>query len=286
MNPDSHAESLRFTYDFTDEPTDEVYANLLRFAVPRCRIAQVVTREAAPSTGAANALAQMSTYLDGSERAYAWPGTTLLPSNGVEAATLWRYRWSGGLVDIVLQFSHGLFQWQAPSLPEDLALLRKPGDVWLGSVAHEGDAWLELTEAEHSGLVASIPDIGALLAKPRRTGTEVPSDDPTWRNLTANFRTRDRVPAAQAIAKLLDATEPRWGGILIARGSMHDALFTVPGELFPAPQTVRVSWADGVFEFKLVRDGCLVTADRCFEANSIPVLEAFLTQLAGPSSPI
>jgi hypothetical protein len=87
--------------------------------------------------------------------------------------------WTGVLTDVVLQFSHGLFQWQAPSLPEDLALLRKPGDVWLGSVAHEGDAWLELTEAEHSGLVASIPDIGALLAKPRRTGTEVPSDDPT-----------------------------------------------------------------------------------------------------------
>jgi hypothetical protein len=228
----------------------------------------------------------MSTYLDRSERANAWPGTTLLPSNGVEDATVWRYRWSAGLVDTTLQFSRGLYQWHEPELPEDLALLRNPGDVWLGSVAHEGDAWLELTETEHASLVASIPEIGALLAKPRRTGTEVPSDDPTWRQLTADFRTRDRFRAAQAIANLLDATEPRWGGVLIARGSMHDALFTIPGELFPFPQTVRVSWANGVFEFKLVRNERLVTADRSFEANSVQVFEAFLTQLAGPSSPI
>jgi hypothetical protein len=249
-------------------------------------MAQVVTRESVPSAGAGTALAQMSTYLDGSERSSEWPGTTLLPSNGFEEATVWRYRCSGGLVGKMLQLTRGLYEWQDPALPEDLALLRNPGNVWLGSVAHERDAWLELTEIEHASLVAWIPDIGPLLSKPRRTGTEVPSDDPVWPELIASFRRRDAVPSHQVIANLLDAAQPRWGRILVARGSMHDALFALPGEIYPFPQSVRASWADGVFEFQLLRDELLVTADRCFEAKSLLVLEAFLAQLAGPSSPI
>jgi hypothetical protein len=63
---------------------------------------------------------------------------------------------------------------------------------------------------------------------------------------------------------------------------MHDLLFTVPGQVYPFEDTVRVSWADGAFEFRLTaKRGKLVTADRCHETNAPLVLDAFLAQLVG-----
>ena len=62
---------------------------------------------------------------------------------------------------------------------------------------------------------------------------------------------------------------------------MHDVLFTVPGDEYPFPDTVRLHWDDGVYEFVLQHNNLTVTADRCYEANVDAVLEAFLFQLVG-----
>lgn len=87
------------------------------------------------------------------------------------------------------------------------------------------------------------------------------------------------MPAAQANASLLESARGAWGSSVLARTSMNDLLFTNPGDAYPFRAHLRVSWADGVFEFQLARRGLLVTADRCFVENSEPVLNAFLHQL-------
>ena len=97
----------------------------------------------------------------------------------------------------------------------------------------------------------------------------------------------NQVPAAAASARLLSAARPRWGGIVVARTSMVDLLFTRPGDEYPFEITVRVSWDDGIFEFRLHdRAGYrLVSADRCQAPNAPAVLDAFLFQLAGDLVP-
>jgi len=91
----------------------------------------------------------------------------------------------------------------------------------------------------------------------------------------------NQVPAAAASASLLSAARPRWRGIVVARTSMVDLLFTRPGPQYPFDITVRASWDAKVFEFRL-RDRAgsrLVSADGCQAANAPPVLDAFVFQL-------
>jgi hypothetical protein len=101
-----------------------------------------------------------------------------------------------------------------------------------------------------------------------------------WDESITTLGRRDRVPAAQANAVLLESARAEWEGTpVVPRTSMHDLLFTNVGDAYPWAVSVRVSWSDGVFEFSLVRGGLLVTADRCRAENSIAVLGAFLCQL-------
>jgi hypothetical protein len=60
---------------------------------------------------------------------------------------------------------------------------------------------------------------------------------------------------------------------------MHDLLFTLPGDDYPFSSSVGVSWGEGCYEFRLLRRGQLVTADKSNEENASDVLSAFLEQL-------
>lgn len=89
-------------------------------------------------------------------------------------------------------------------------------------------------------------------------------------------------PSALEMADLLEAARSRWEGRVVQRTSMHDLLFTVPGDDHPLETTVRVSWNDDdVVELQLAAQGLLVTADRCRRRTAPAVLNAFLVQLVG-----
>jgi hypothetical protein len=63
------------------------------------------------------------------------------------------------IVEEVLRASDGLYGWQQPSLPEDLALLRDDGSTILGSIAQHHDSWLEVTYQEFESIVRAIPPL-------------------------------------------------------------------------------------------------------------------------------
>jgi hypothetical protein len=107
-----------------------------------------------------------------------------------------------------------------------------------------------------------------------------------WKQSTDFLRGLSMVPEAQANAWLLDEARDHWVSTVIARTSMHSLLFTIPGDAYPFDRTVRVSWSADVYEFQLQERGKpVVTADRCFAANALVVLDAFLYQLAGAEAP-
>lgn len=73
-----------------------------------------------------------------------WPGSSLTKGT----VPLWRFSIDAGLLDLLVAQSKGLYDFQAPKLPEDLAVYRADGSVLLGSVAHEHMAWMNLTTDE------------------------------------------------------------------------------------------------------------------------------------------
>ncbi len=69
--------------------------------------------------------------------------------------------------------------------------------------------------------------------------------DPTWQSSLDFLRDLSGVPAAQANAITLAQARARWQHAVIARTSMHDLWFTLPGDDYPFASSVRVQTADG-----------------------------------------
>lgn len=100
-----------------------------------------------------------------------------------------------------------------------------------------------------------------------------------WAEIAEDIGSRSGVPAAHAVGALLAGAGERWESTVDAHSSMHDLVFTRPGDVYPWPEVVRVSWREGVFDFRLERNSILVTADRCRDDRAREVLDAFLIQL-------
>ena len=82
--------------------------------------------------------------LIGVDDVHEWPGTG--PSKGT--VPLWKFRLEPGMLDLMIARSRGLYGFQTPKLPEDLAVYRADGSVLIGSVAHEHIGWMNLTAEE------------------------------------------------------------------------------------------------------------------------------------------
>lgn len=69
-------------------------------------------------------------------------------SGGGKPTPLWKLDLTDDLVNLLVNSLRGLFGWQSPKLPEDLAVYRHDGTVLLGTVAHEHIGWMNLTSEE------------------------------------------------------------------------------------------------------------------------------------------
>jgi hypothetical protein len=102
-------------------------------------------------------LARLEPYLRERRKARSWPGTQL--GGRGHNATVSRYRLNKEVVGILVEAADGLFDWTHLQLPEDLCLLRSSGSPWLTTIAHEYEAWFDLTPAESERMRQTIPDL-------------------------------------------------------------------------------------------------------------------------------
>jgi len=141
---------------FATEPRDGVYRALLRAAEEQASSAYLVIRSGAQlNDRARECLSMLEPHLLSEEIVREWPGTRLLADD----ARVFTYRLGPAVVKVIERFSDGLFDWIVPDLPEDLGFRRADDSVWLASIAHEGDAWLELEPSELERLKALCPEI-------------------------------------------------------------------------------------------------------------------------------
>jgi hypothetical protein len=125
-------------YSILEEPTGDSYRGLLKSASATCHMFSLVSRDSRTLDERIPPL--IVEELSVSE----WPGTKL---EGHRARLL-RGRLTSGAVEILTEMTRGLYGWIQPDLPEDLCLYRHNGAPWMVSIAHERDAYLELSTAE------------------------------------------------------------------------------------------------------------------------------------------
>ena len=141
--------------DIVSEPTNSIYGQLLDLALEFCETFSLVWRDQLDFNTEARELEErLQLWLLSETRGSIWPGTELIGHK----ATIRFYQLNAKSVEVLVSVG-GLYGWLAPSKPEDLALYSSDGTVWLGSITHERDAWLELPEQDAAAVRLRIQKI-------------------------------------------------------------------------------------------------------------------------------
>lgn len=144
------------TYDVLQEPVGITYRELINFSLGFCSSFLLVVR---PYNGlsslAEDVLDGLAPVLLSKEESSHWPGTTLLG----HTAVVHRFRLTAETAAVLAGVSDGLYSWLQPQLPEDPCLLRPDGGVWLATIAHEEDSYMELTVGEAAALATGVPGL-------------------------------------------------------------------------------------------------------------------------------
>lgn len=145
----------RFT--FSDLPAGQSYQRLLDLAAKWCTTGQVIVRpELRLSRRGNDLVSALRPHILDELQVAEWPGTILFN----QQARAIRFSIVPESVNL-LRSAESLSAWQQPRLPEDLAFFRGDGRLWLGSVVHEKDAFMDLEMSEIGQL---HEDIQRLLA--------------------------------------------------------------------------------------------------------------------------
>lgn len=152
----------RLMYDFIEEPAADLLRSLLVEASELATTCGFVVQADFPTNQRATRLAtELHSYLKTTEEVTSWPGTQLY---GEKQAIRYEYLFSQHVAGLLSEAADGLYDWVTPDLPEDLHLLRQDGSVFLGSVAHERDAWLEAEQDEFVRLARSVSGLDQIVA--------------------------------------------------------------------------------------------------------------------------
>lgn len=153
----------RDRYYFGEEPLGARYDRVLELGLAHsATLGVIVQKWRTYPPNAVGVLERLDPYMIDTKDVDRWPGTRMARGY-VEQLRLYRY--DGAVKEILVSVARSLYEWQNPGLPDDLHLLRQDESVWLGSIAHEGEAWLELSPAEYADLGSVAPDIAAGLER-------------------------------------------------------------------------------------------------------------------------
>ena len=143
-------------FDIASEPKDDVYRQLLAKFGQYSSAVMVVLRDPTYLTPTGtNVLNQISPWCLRTEKKSEWPGTVMKNFS----ATIHTYRLSSELLIILQTVTKSLYQWVQPELPEDLCFIRPDGRPILVTIAHECDAYLDVTEPEAEDFMVMIPGL-------------------------------------------------------------------------------------------------------------------------------
>lgn len=136
----------------SSEPVGSTYLSLLAFAEGHSATFSLVWRKLlAFNAIAENVKSELKTFLEAERETSMWPGTELVGHTAIVRS----YRMCPDSVR-VLATAHGLYAWEAPERPEDVAFYTDAGRWWLGSIAHERDAFIDVDAVDVVQLAAAV----------------------------------------------------------------------------------------------------------------------------------
>lgn len=151
---------------FRDQPRGLLYRSLIEWLTPRsAELWLIVRHEDLQEQSVEDALDALEPWQRAVQPVSEWPGTRLLAGT----ATCHRYSCTPSAAAVVATLVDGLYDWQQPELPEDLSFMRDGGSPLLATVAHEREAYLELTPEEEAELRMELPAVFALLDRPEES---------------------------------------------------------------------------------------------------------------------
>ena len=143
-------------YTVVEEPRGATYRGLIgHLGALADSFLLVVRPEVECGPGCARVLRELSADLIETVERTSWPGTKLLSGT----ARVHRFRSTKRAIALLAETSDGLFEWQQPGLPEDLVMSRAGRPPLLVTIAHEGDAYLHLTDEEVEAVCAEVPGL-------------------------------------------------------------------------------------------------------------------------------
>jgi hypothetical protein len=146
----------RTTFTVVDEPRGDAFQRLCHFAEQAALNILLVVRDRPPlRPEALELLARLEPSVVSRNITAEWPGTRLLG----HTATMFVLCPDAKGWASIRDAADGLFDWRHPALPEDLCLLRRDGSTFLGNVAHEADAFMELDDIEKDAVLKAVPTL-------------------------------------------------------------------------------------------------------------------------------
>jgi hypothetical protein len=152
--------SPRSKFSIISEPTGETYRRLLAALADHAALVGLVIRpETRLSARGEAAVAEVLRLAVEDSEVSEWPGTQLLRGE----ARVIKLPASEEVVTLLTQLADSLYSWQHPNLLEDMFFLRSDGSTLLGTIAHEVDAFLELSPEEESAIVRRVPELSEMI---------------------------------------------------------------------------------------------------------------------------
>lgn len=151
---------------FRNEPRGVLYRGLVEWLTPRSAEVWLIVRdEDLQDQSVEDTLNGLGRWQRSAHSVSEWPGTQLLGGT----ARCYRFDCTPSVAAVVSRLVDGLYDWQQPELPEDLSFIRKNGSPLLSTIAHEREAFLELTPEEEAELRIELPAVFALLDRPEES---------------------------------------------------------------------------------------------------------------------
>lgn len=145
--------TIRASYRIVSEPRGRSYEALIRYCVTEgetCTVADLFPKSRAGRQARADFLSRAEPNISSIELAQRWPLGEPQTGYSGKSVPLWRFVLTDPVLDFLLSGPRGLYGWESPKFPEDLAIYRANGSVLLGTVAHEHIGWMNLSRQEAS----------------------------------------------------------------------------------------------------------------------------------------
>ena len=152
-------ESDKISYALKRELKGQLYRELLEYSLNHCSEAVVVVRSHLSfGENGKRLVEKLSAFSIPARPNSPWAGAQLFDSQ----ARFVRFTFCKESMQILLDASKKLYEWEQPALPEDLSLFRPNGNDWLITMAHSRQAYLLLSREERAALLAALPKLSAV----------------------------------------------------------------------------------------------------------------------------